>query len=323
MKIRKLLMSLMIIILLISVPFAMQASGAGSVLYKNDFESGKLDEIFTATEGTAQVIKEKGNSFMRLTKNDDRDGYLYVAFEKEAKDFDYSFKVRITSFNNSPIYHWAGFVFKAPTLPPDNSVCYDLRLYKSSTQLYKNNRFAEEPDPKMITENDKMELREGFWSNVQISTRGERIVVYVNGEMLIDVKDDFLTNRGGFGFYCWGTDYDIDDINISEYSSGSTEEPAANERPDWMGDGEEEDEIIDDGLLGFTIGGTGGNKGIGGGDNPVTQNPGGNTGGNTLQARIIAFSLIGVTALLILVTALFAVLTMRFSKKEKNIQTTT
>lgn len=246
-KFKLLVMLLAFIIVFSALPLTTSAAASSEVVYKNDFESGKLDDSFVIEYGDLQILEENDGKFLRCNIESNKIHFAYGP--QEQRDFDLSFRIRATTISNnnariSPI-------FRSPHIPAYNTVAYKVRFTSFQTSLVYADRFADGNTLTSISDYDNFGISIGLWTNVQISTRGERIIVYVNGDKLFDEVDSNYGVSGGFGFYSYLAAIDIDDIVITRHYGKSLPEPVANERPAWAGDPGEDEELDapDTGLL--------------------------------------------------------------------------
>ena len=320
---RSILFCIALILALMMLPLSASAAG-GKEIYKNDFSKG-MDESFIVAAGTADILEENGNSFLSLTKDTglEENGYLNVFFGPEAKDFDLTFKMRTTFISNYE-WNWSTISFRSPTLPPTVTESLQLHIWQWRACLTAESVFRDIPMESYLAENVEITSKEGYWYNMKISTRGDRIVAYSNGRLIGDVKSDAFLHAGGFALSSWGTSYDLDDISIVEYPDGKGDEPTPNERPDWMGDEDEEEdeEIVDGGLPPILIGGGGGNNAgetPSGEETPDNQNISTEVDPNEMTVNsYIAMGLIGALLLssIACVVVVLAVIKMNRDKKE-------
>ncbi len=246
-KIKCLAIFLLLFVLVSS--FSLTASAAtNKIVYKNNFESGKLDDTFQINYGTLKVVSEKGEKFLRCTNESNRIQFAYGPTEQ--RDVDISFRLRATLFTNASSATISPF-FRSPHIPAWDTVSYQLQFKTFQTSLIFADRFADENTLTPLTDYPDFGISIGLWNNVQISTRGERIIVYVNGDRILETSDNNYGEYGGFGFAGLMSSFDIDDIVITRHYGSNLPEPQANEKPLWAGDFLEKEEldIPDTGVL--------------------------------------------------------------------------
>lgn len=255
MKINKIIASVLTVLLLLSISmFSASAAPSSEVVYENDFSSGELDDTFKITYGNLAVVEEKGDKLLRVTK-DSADRVHFAYGPEEQRNYDLSFKVRATFLTNSTNTQLTAF-FRSPHIPAWDTVSYHLQFRTYQTALMYADRFADENTLTSLSDYPDFGISSGLWNNVQISTRGDRMIIYVNGNLFFEYTDSQYGELGGFGFTARGVSFDVDDVVITRYYGSSMPEPTANERPQWAGDISEDEEadIEDTGLprLDFT-----------------------------------------------------------------------
>ncbi len=248
-KFKFLTMLLALFMVFSALPLTTSAAASSEVVYKNNFESGKLDDSFVIEYGNLQILQENDGKYLRCNSDTSNNRIHFAYGPQEQRDFDLSFRIRATTMtnNNARISPF----FRSPHIPAYNTVAYKVRFTSYQTSLVYADRFADGNTLTSIADYDNFGMSIGLWTNVQISTRGERIIVYVNGDKLFDQVDSNYGESGGFGFYSYFAAIDIDDIVITRHYGKSLPEPVANERPAWAGEPGENEELDapDTGLL--------------------------------------------------------------------------
>lgn len=256
----KVFLSLFVAILLLCVfPLTAFASDTSETLYKNDFENGIIDDSFVVNHGTLNVVSEKGEKFLRCTHESNRIQFAYGPTDQ--RNVDISFRIRATTIVNATTATISPF-FRSPHIPAWDTVSYQLQFKTYETSLIYADRFADDNTLAPIATYPDFAVSVGLWNNVQISTRGERIIVYVNGELLFETIDTNYGEYGGFGFAALQASFDIDDLVISRHYGERLPEPTLNEKPLWMGDlmEKEEADIPDTGIVRIDLTNLGQNK---------------------------------------------------------------
>lgn len=246
-KFKLLTLLLALVVFFSTLPLTASAAASNKVVYKNDFESGKLDDSFVIQYGELNIAQENGGKYLQCSATSNK--ILFAYGPQEERDYDLSFRIRAATISGNTSRISA--LFRSPNIPAHNSVTYKVRFTSFQSSLVYADLFADENTLTSISDYDSFGLSIGLWNNVQISTRGERIIVYVNGDKLFDEVDSRYGENGGFGFYALGATIDVDDIVITRHYGKSLPEPVANERPSWAGEPGENEELDapDTGLL--------------------------------------------------------------------------
>ncbi len=232
-KVKFLVMLLSLLCIFSVLPFTASAAKTSEVVYENDFESGKLDDTFVVEYGTLSVKKEGDEQFLRCNHENNRLQFAYGP--EEQKDVDISFKIRATTIGNNT-NSTVSAIFRSPHIPAWDTVGYQLQLKTFQASLIYADRFADGNSLTPMVDSDQFGISIGLWNNVKISTRGKKMIVYINGNLLLETSDDRYGEYGGFGFTGLQSSFDIDDIVITRYYGKKMPEPTANERPLWAGD---------------------------------------------------------------------------------------
>ena len=248
-----------VLLLFNTFTFSSFASPASEIVYENNFDSGAIDESFDIYYGNLKVVEEKGEQFLRCNHQDNRIQFAYGPAEQ--RNVDISFKIRATTIANATTATISPF-FRSPHIPAWDTVAYQLEFKTYTTSLMYADRFADGNTLTTLAEYSDFGISVGLWNNVQISTRGERIVVYLNGDRILETIDTNEGEYGGFGFAARLASFDIDDLVITRHYGENLPEPSANERPLWMGDlaEEEEPDIADTGVPRIDLTNLGQNK---------------------------------------------------------------
>lgn len=246
-KIKYIAVFALLFVMIFSVSLTASANSS-EVVYKNNFESGSLDDTFQITRGDLKVVNEKGEKFLRCTHEANKIQFAYGP--EEQKNVDISFRLRATLFTNTNTATISPF-FRSPHIPAWDTISYQLQFNTFQTSLIYADRFADETTLTPIAYYTDSGISVGLWNNVQISTRGDRIIVYLNGDRIIETADSNYGEYGGFGFCSAMSSFDIDDIVITRHYGKNLPEPQANERPLWAGDisEKEEPDIPDTGVI--------------------------------------------------------------------------
>lgn len=241
---------LLVTVLLIVNTFSLSsfALPTNEIIYENNFENGLIDDSFVVNYGNLSVVSEKSEKFLRCQHESNRIQFAYGPTEQ--RNVDISFKLRVTTFVNASIATVSPF-FRSPHIPAWDTIAYQLEFKSYTTSLMFADRFADENTLTTLAEYPDFGISVGLWNNVQISTRGERIIVYLNGTRIFETIDSNYGEYGGFGFAAKQASFDVDDIVIKRYYGENLPEPTANEKPLWMGDlaEEEEPDIPDTGVI--------------------------------------------------------------------------
>lgn len=247
-KIKLLLSAVLALTLILCLATPALAADAGKVIYENSFDSGVLDDTFKVTRGTLSVAEEKGNPYLKVAHQTNQVHFAYGPTEQ--KDYDLTFRIRASLLTNEANATISPF-FRSPHLPAWDTVSYQLQLKTFSASLIYADRFADDLTLSPLTEYDGFGISAGLWNNVKISTRGDRIIVYLNGDRVLETSDNKYGQTGGFGFTGRYASFDVDDIVITRYYGSTLPEPTPNEKPAWAGDisEKEEPDIPDTGVL--------------------------------------------------------------------------
>lgn len=229
--------------------FSLTSSAASSeVVYKNSFESGIVDDTFEINYGELKVVEEKGEKFLRCSQQGNKIQFAYGPTDQ--RNVDISFRIRATNINNATNSTITAF-FRSPHIPAWDTISYQLQLKSYQAALIYADRFADDSTLSTLVDYQDYGISVGLWNNVKISTRGEMIIVYVNGDRILETTDDRYGEYGGFGFSASQASFDVDDISITRYYGNSLPDPTANEKPDWAGDPSEKEEadVADTGII--------------------------------------------------------------------------
>lgn len=241
MKKFKFILSLVAVVLVVNtIAFTSLASPANEIIYSNNFENGVIDDSFVVNYGNLSVVTEKGEKFLRCGHESNRVQFAFGPTEQ--RNVDISFKIRATTFVNKSTATISPF-FRSPHIPAWDTIAYQLEFKTYTTSLIYADRFADENSLTTLSEYPDFGISVGLWNNVQISTRGERIIVYLNGQRIFETIDTNYGEYGGFGFAAKMASFDVDDIVIKRHYGKSMPEPTANEKPLWMGDIAETEEL--------------------------------------------------------------------------------
>lgn len=243
--------SLIFCFILLTTILAVPTSAASSkVIYENDFSGGDsdIDNTFDVYCGILTVVEEKGNKFLRCTQESAKVHFAYGPTEE--RNIDISLKIRATTINDNNNSRME-VMFRSPHIPAWETVCYSLQMKTYQSSLIFADRFADANERLPLLDSTDFRMKSGLWNNVQISTRGERIIIYVNGNLLFEYKDNQYAEEGGVGFSAASMSFDVDDIVITKHYGTSLPEPSANEKPEWAGDisEQEEPDIADTGVI--------------------------------------------------------------------------
>ena len=258
-KLKTALVLLLMVALLVVFPITANAASVSEKVYANDFVSGEIDDSFIVNYGTLSVVKENDESFLRCSHQNNRIQFAYGPSEQ--RNVDISFRVRATNLSNASNSTVSPF-FRSPHIPAWDTISYQLQFKTYETAIIYADRFADDATLEPIASYPDFGISVGLWNNVQISTRGERIIVYVNGDRILETVDNRYGEYGGFGFTGLYSSFDIDDIVITRYYGNILPEPVENERPLWMGDisENEEKDIPDTGIIRIDLTNLGQNK---------------------------------------------------------------
>lgn len=229
---------LSVIVLTISVilcisSVTVQADGIGEIVYEEGFEYGETDILPTTDKtGTAKIMSENGNHYLHFEGNK-TDDYSLACFGPYVADFDFSVKVRQKIHNGS----WSNcmILFHIDW----NVNAYRLDLFEDHARIAFNNGVDEE---KSFGSYDGFGVLDDKWYNIQIYGRGNEYTVVMDGKVITTFISD-ERDEGNFGFCGWQTEFDVDDIKITEYVDGTA--PAVNTLVFGIEDEESNREIIE------------------------------------------------------------------------------
>ncbi len=248
---------------LVTSCFTASAANAGTVLYKNDFSNGLDDTMDYKHSGTAEIITSFDETFMRCTPlTSGTRAFRFNFGPEETKNVDISFRVRSTGDQtNSGAFF--GVYFRCPSIPANALYSYQLRLSGTKTSLALIDNYADTPTT-VLTEDAVTTFKTGLWYNIKICLRDTRIVVFVNGNKIMDYIDDYYLPDGSFGICGVRYIFDIDDLLITGYN-GKLPEPTPNDPPTWVGDplGNYKEDILDSGQERVNLLAMGGEQGGG------------------------------------------------------------
>lgn len=208
---------------LIMMPLAaeMDAAAAGTVAYEEDFEDGTTDIVTKNGAGTAEVLDEDGNHYLQLTRNTTTaDGYFDASFGPQARDFDYTLRVKITEYKSED-WNWGKVYFRAKDWENDAYIC---ELWGWRTALTAKQMEPLVDESVKADETQSLFFTPGEWYTMEIFARGNDFTVFVDGKKAVSMNKD-LFSEGNFGFCGWGVNLAVDDIKIVTYADGEAPEP--------------------------------------------------------------------------------------------------
>ncbi len=234
-----------LLIVIMSVSVLSHAEEVGKVIYKNDFSNNKLDDtMWYSAIGTQVVTDEFGEYVLRCSGGTSRLNFG----PEEVKNVDLSFRIKARELVTKDSAYF-GVYFRSFSIPANALFAHQLRFNNSKVSLVRMNNHLDTKTV-VLTEESSINIKKaGLWYNVKICLRENRIVIYVNGIKIVDFEDDTTPAYGGFGVVGSQYKFDIDDINMVEYTSKVLPEPTPNEAPLWVGlEGtDEEPEFADTG----------------------------------------------------------------------------
>ncbi len=262
---KKGLLAMVVVLLFVfanAFTFSAAAESNGRVIYSNDFSGVGRDETMTyLANGKTEIIKEKGEAYLRCIPQSDGGRNFKLNFgPEEAKNVDISLRIRLSTKSSVSTARF-GIFFRSPSIPAYDTFSYQLCFENKATSLNFCDAHADTVRTTMATDVNACVL--GLWYNVKVCLRGNRIVVYVNGNKIFDCEDEQFPAAGGFGLSSYCHSFDVDDLVIVGYTGKTLPEPTPNEAPIWVGDplNDEEADLSDTGALGFDLMGNGGEKG--------------------------------------------------------------
>lgn len=202
---------LAVMIMLCMSPFSALAEESGEVVYQEDFEYGETDIQPTSEKtGTVQIKSEKGNHYLHFEGNK-TDDYSLACFGPYVADFDFKVKIRQKIHNGS----WSNcmILFHIDW----NVNAYRVDLFEDHARMAFNNGVDEET---VFGSYDGFGVSDDKWYNVEIFGRGNEYTVTMDGKVITTIVSD-ERDEGNFGFCGWQTEFDVDDIEITEYVDGT------------------------------------------------------------------------------------------------------
>ncbi len=231
--------------LILSLMLPVSAADTGTVLYEEDFESGKNEFINQNPEndGTSEIVEENGNKFLRMTTNtgDGDNGYLHFwgPYAEDGTtlrlnmtgDWDYTLRV-LPDFIKNPDHNWIKICVNAQDGLWENA-CYMFEMWqwRGKIAVKDNANGLNDLNNTLVDgmENENFEFNDGYWYNVKISRRGNTISVYVGNQLCVYMTDADSRFDGGTIVFCsWGANYSVDDLKVVGYEGdGPDPEPAS------------------------------------------------------------------------------------------------
>lgn len=214
---KKILSVVILVMLWLSVfSFSAVAAPTGEVVYEEGFEYGETD-ISPTTEktGTAEIRQENGNHYLHFEGNK-TDDYSLACFGPYVADFDFSVKIRQKIHNGS----WSNcmVLFHIDW----NVNAYRVDFFEDHARTAFNNGVDEET---VFGSHEDFGVLDDKWYNLEIYGRGNEYTVVLDGKVMTTFISD-ERDEGNFGFCGWQTEFDVDDIKITEYVDGTA--PAVN-----------------------------------------------------------------------------------------------
>lgn len=306
-------------ILALSLIFALSltasAADNGNVIYENDFsDSDELDEtMWYPSAGTQEIVEEYGEKFIRCYPLTSGTRASRINFgPNEAKNIDIDFRLRARDTQTASDAY-CGLYFRSISIPSSPLFAYQLRFSATKAAIaHVNNHY--DTTTNVLIEDANTMLKPGLWYNIRVSLREKRIVVYVNGQKIIDIEDDSYPVYGGVGLCSVRYTFDVDDIVMVQYSGKKLPEPTANEVPIWVGaEGTTEDEeFIDSGEERLNL--------FGGTAEKVSTLISGISPNALTVGKIIAICLLALVVLFAVATVIILILFVKKKKKTAPIE---
>ncbi len=248
-KLRVILSLAMIVALVLSFTVSTRAADAGKVIFETDFSADTLDEsMWYVSGGTVELTDEYGERFLRCTSIVGGARQVEINFgPEEVENIDVTMRIRARE-TRSETNAAMGLHFRSTTIPASRNFAYQLGLSELNMSLnVMNNWYDTQTTP--LADDFNVKVRAGLWNNLKLCLREDRIVVFVNGEMVCDIKDSTYPNEGSIGISGVRYTFDVDDIVMTQYSGSNLPEPTPNEAPIWVGElgTDEKQEIADTG----------------------------------------------------------------------------
>ncbi len=226
--------ALLCCLLLLCPVTSANASDAGTIIYANDFSNGMDDTMSYTAAGSTEVVTILGETFLRCKPLTSGTRAFRMNFgPEEVKNVDITFKIRSTAAVNNTSAHY-GVFFRSPAIPAFAPFSYNFRLSASKTALVRYDNYADTTQ-ESIYEDAMIKANDCLWYNVKVCLRDNRMVVYLNGDKIVDCTDDYYPVRGGFGITSVRYTFDLDDLEILQYKSSKVE-PTPNLAPEWVGE---------------------------------------------------------------------------------------
>lgn len=299
-------------IVLCSAILPVSAAQNPEIIYKNDFSNGIDASMNYLKYGSYEVKTIQNETFLRCTPVSSGTRAFRLNFgPQEAKNVDITFRIRsVAKQSNTSAYY--GLYFRSPSIPANAKHSYQLRLSAAKTSLFYFDGYADTTQV-ALNEDSMFKIKDCLWNNVKVSLRNSRIVVYVNGTQVFDIKDEYFPNLGGFGIMSVRYAFDIDDIVITQYDKKKLPEPTANTAPIWAGEADTDykADILDSGQERLNL------AGIGGSNAANNSNVNGQGDGSAYTVVLIIL----IVLILLLITAIVLV-SIKLSKLKKANVTT-
>lgn len=199
-------------LLILSSVFVVNAETTqkGEVVYKENFENGETDIAPTSDKtGSVKIKKENGNQYLHFDGNKEND-YTLACYGPYVADFDFTVKIRQKIHNGS--WSHCMLLFHIDW----NVNAYRVDFFEDHARLAFNNGVDDET---VFGSIDGFGVSEE-WRTVQIFGRGNEYTIAMDGELVGQFVSE-ERDEGNFGFCGWQTEFDVDDIEITEYVDGT------------------------------------------------------------------------------------------------------
>lgn len=218
---------LTVTMLLTVCPLSVFAATAGTVVYQEDFQSGKTDIVAWNDDpsqvGHVSIATEGSNKFLKCVTStgDGANGYTATApFGTSLKDFDLECSVRPDNIKN-PDYNWMKIAFHADKKQGENeSYIFEIWGWRGAMSIKSTAHRQSETTKK--AENQDFTFDNGVWHKVKIEGRGNTYTVYVDDKKCVSMTDaSSFFKEGYFTFASWGVNFSVDNIKVTSYDAGA------------------------------------------------------------------------------------------------------
>lgn len=231
----KKLISVFLCLLLVfaaAIPTMAADTATGEEVYFEDFEKGETDIMPTSEKtGKNEILSEDGNHYLHFYGYDEN-RYSLSSFGPYVADFDFEAKLRQTIHNG--MWSYCMVLFHTDW----NVNAYRADFFEDHARLAFDDGVNEE---EIFGSYEDSGIASDKWYTVQIFGRGDEYTLVLDGKVVATVTSD-KRDEGNFGFCGWQTEFDVDDVKITEYVDGTA--PAVSTLVEGMEEEEEDNRDV-------------------------------------------------------------------------------